>query len=89
MEGVNSVLGILPFNVMKLLLGGNDQINWGNLGKVGAIKKKKKTSKPCWHKLPEPLNTLSIGLSSCELKSHSSALCDWKNSNSNTKMYYL
>lgn len=32
MEGVNSVLGILPFNVMKLLLGGNDQINWGNLG---------------------------------------------------------
>lgn len=42
---VNSVLGILPFNVIKLLLGENGQINWGNLEKVREIKRKTKTKK--------------------------------------------
>lgn len=37
MKRVNSVSGNLTFNVVKLILDGNDQINWGNLEKVGEI----------------------------------------------------
>lgn len=37
MKRVNSVLGNLTVNVIKLILDGNDQINWGNLEKAGEI----------------------------------------------------
>lgn len=40
LKRVNSVLGILPFNVIKLLLGENGQINWRNLEKIRDIERK-------------------------------------------------